>query len=190
MDVGAVSSGIPLTMLVGILAMSVLAACGGATEENGDASVASPQECVDELVDLTDGEVSAAKLVERCEVSASQAEAAVSQDGERVDPPPTSEPDASSDTAAKTSESREPTAEEPVVLMPDIPCGSDLQLAQDMVQDAGVFLSRSEDATGQDRFQIMDRNWTVVYSDPPAGTPIGEDEAVFYVVKDDEFTGC
>jgi len=79
---------------------------------------------------------------------------------------------------------------EAVAVMPDIPCGTDLQLAQDMVQEAGVFFSRSVDATGQGRYQVMDRNWTVVESQPPAGTPIGEDEAVFHVVKDDEFTGC
>lgn len=74
--------------------------------------------------------------------------------------------------------------------MPDIPCGTDLQLAQDLVQEAGVFLSQSVDATGEDRFQVVDRNWTVVRSEPPAGTPIEEDDPVFYVVKDEEFTGC
>jgi hypothetical protein len=74
--------------------------------------------------------------------------------------------------------------------MPDIPCGTDLQLAQDLVQEAGVFLSLSEDATGQGRSQLMDRNWTVVEAEPAAGTPISEGDAVFYVVKDEEFTGC
>lgn len=75
-------------------------------------------------------------------------------------------------------------------LMPLVPCGTDLQLAQDMVQGAGVFLSLSEDATGQGRMQIVDRNWVVLYSTPEPGTPIGEGDAVFYVVKDEEFQGC
>jgi hypothetical protein len=74
--------------------------------------------------------------------------------------------------------------------MPLIPCGTDLQLAQDLVQAAGVFLSLSEDATGQGRMQVMDRNWTVLYATPDPGTPIGEGDAVFYVVKDEEFQGC
>src|SRR5688572_26279552 len=45
--------------------------------------------------------------------------------------------------------------------MPDIRCGMDLQAAQNIVQDAGVFYSRSEDATGRNRNQMRDRNWTV-----------------------------
>lgn len=79
---------------------------------------------------------------------------------------------------------------EPSAVMPDVPCGTDLQLAQDLLQEAGVFLSQSVDATGEDRSQVMDRNWTVVRSEPPAGSPIEEDDPVFYVVKDGEFTGC
>lgn len=74
--------------------------------------------------------------------------------------------------------------------MPNVPCGMDLQTAQDLVQDAGVFFSRSEDATGRGRNQIIDRNWTVVDSTPPAGTPIEEGDPLFFVVKDSEFTGC
>ena len=82
------------------------------------------------------------------------------------------------------------TQADSISLMPLIPCGTDLQLAQDLVQEAGVFLSLSEDATGQGRMQIRDRNWTVLYSTPEPGTPIGEGDAVFFVVKDEEFQGC
>jgi hypothetical protein len=82
------------------------------------------------------------------------------------------------------------TAPAKPVLMPAIPCGTDLQVAQDRVQEAGVFLSRSEDATGQGRNQVVDSNWTVLRHTPPAGTPIEEGDPVFYVVKDDEFSGC
>lgn len=67
-------------------------------------------------------------------------------------------------------------------LMPAVVC-MNLQEAQDEIQDHGVFLSRSEDATGQGRNQINDSNWQVVGQSPEQGTPIGEGEAVLYVVK-------
>lgn len=74
-------------------------------------------------------------------------------------------------------------------LMPDVVC-FDLQDAQDEVQDHGVFFSRSEDASGDGRRQLWDRNWVVVDQDPAPGTPIGEGDAVFFVLKDDEDHGC
>lgn len=74
---------------------------------------------------------------------------------------------------------------EEAALMPDV-VGMDLQAAQDTIQEVGVFHSRSEDATGQGRMQVWDRNWVVVSQDPQPGTPIGEGDALLYVVKDDE----
>lgn len=74
-------------------------------------------------------------------------------------------------------------------LMPNVVC-MDLQQAQDTIQAAGVFFSRSEDATGEGRMQVMDRNWIVVAQTPAPGTPIGEGEAVLSVVKDDEPNDC
>ena len=73
--------------------------------------------------------------------------------------------------------------------MPDVVC-MDLQAAQDEIQDHGVFFSKSEDATGQGRRQLWDRNWVVVAQTPAAGEPIGEGEAVLSVVKDDEPSPC
>lgn len=73
--------------------------------------------------------------------------------------------------------------------MPDLVC-FDLQAAQDEIQDRGVFFSRSEDASGDGRRQLWDRNWVVVDQDPAPGTPIGERDAVLYVLKDDEPHGC
>jgi hypothetical protein len=67
-------------------------------------------------------------------------------------------------------------------LMPDVLCMT-LQEAQDEIQDHGVFFSRSEDATGQDRMQLMDSNWIVIGQTPEVGTPIGEGDAVLSVVK-------
>lgn len=73
--------------------------------------------------------------------------------------------------------------------MPDLICMG-LQDAQNEIQDRGVFFSRSEDATGDGRRQIWDRNWIVVAQDPEPGAGIGENEAVLYVVKNDEDNDC
>jgi len=67
-------------------------------------------------------------------------------------------------------------------LMPLVVCMS-LQEAQDEIQDHGVFFSRSEDATGQGRSQLIDSNWQVVAQSPDPGTLIGEGDAVLQVVK-------
>lgn len=176
--------------LGGVLLISLVAACGG-EEETAAGDDVSPQECVTDLIELTDGDISAAALVERCGVSAAEAEAAVPPAATASEPEPTTT--TTTEVVVEDTQPVPPTtapAPEPVALMPDIACGTDLQLAQDLVQEAGIFFSRSEDATGQDRSQVMDHNWTVVAAEPPAGTPIGEDEAVFYVVQDEEFSGC
>jgi hypothetical protein len=73
-------------------------------------------------------------------------------------------------------------------LMPNVLC-MNLQEAQDEIQDRGVFFSRSQDATGQDRFQINDSNWIVVDQSPSVGTRIGEGDAMLSVVKIGESTG-
>jgi hypothetical protein len=74
-------------------------------------------------------------------------------------------------------------------VIPDVVCHN-LQDAQDEIQDAGVFLSRSVDATGQDRRQILDRNWVVVEQSPAPGTRIGEGDALLSVVKKSEASVC
>lgn len=73
----------------------------------------------------------------------------------------------------------------PNVVMVDVLC-MNLQNAQNLIQDQGVFLSRSKDASGQDRNQIYDRNWIVVGQNIPAGDAIGENEVVLSVVREDE----
>lgn len=73
--------------------------------------------------------------------------------------------------------------------MPNVLC-MNLQAAQDKIQEAGVFFSRSEDATGQGRMQVLDRNWIVVAQTPDPGTPISEGDAVLSVVKNDEPNSC
>jgi hypothetical protein len=73
-------------------------------------------------------------------------------------------------------------------LMPNVLC-MNLQEAQDEIQDHGIFFSRSQDASGQDRFQINDSNWIVVDQSPSVGTRIGEGDAMLSVVKIGESTG-
>jgi hypothetical protein len=89
-----------------------------------------------------------------------------------------------SDATEKTERSEEVRA-----IMPDVVC-LDLQTAQDTIQEAGVFFSRSHDATRQDRMQLLDSNWQVVAQRPAPGTPIGELEAVLDVVKYGETSPC
>ncbi|WP_420453137.1 hypothetical protein [Ilumatobacter sp.] len=73
--------------------------------------------------------------------------------------------------------------------MPDVVCMI-LQDAQDEIQDRGVLLSRSEDATGAGRRQILDRNWVVVAQSPEPGVEIGERDALLSVVGRDETDDC
>jgi hypothetical protein len=56
--------------------------------------------------------------------------------------------------------------------------GKDHQLAQDTMQAAGLYNLSEEDATGQGRMLLFDRNWTVVSQSPKAGTRVGEDATI------------
>lgn len=67
-------------------------------------------------------------------------------------------------------------------VMPDVVC-MNLQDAQDLIQEHGVFYSRSKDATGAGRMQLVDSNWQVVSQQPAPGTRFGEGDAVLSVVK-------
>jgi hypothetical protein len=91
-------------------------------------------------------------------------------------------------TAAPTTAA--PPTEPATNLMPDVVC-MNLQEAQDFIQaETGVFYSRSEDATGADRSQILDSNWIVVAQRPAPGTPIDEGDAVLSAVKIGEPNDC
>lgn len=73
--------------------------------------------------------------------------------------------------------------------MPNVLCLS-LQQAQDAIQSAGVFFSRSVDASGQGRSQLIDSNWQVVAQDPAPGVVIGEGTARLSAVKYGEPSPC
>ena len=73
----------------------------------------------------------------------------------------------------------------PRPLMPNVICLT-LQKAQDLIQDQGVFLSRSEDATGQNRNQLVDSNWIVIEQNLKPGEQFSEGDAVLQVLKEVE----
>jgi hypothetical protein len=64
--------------------------------------------------------------------------------------------------------------------------GWDHQLAQDTMQAAGLYSLTEEDATGQGRLLLWDRNWTVVSQSPAAGMLVTEDTTILLRSKKDD----
>lgn len=86
------------------------------------------------------------------------------------------------DEEAVSSEEQSPGE----IVVPDV-VGEDHQLAQDTMQAAGLYMLDEEDATGQGRMLIMDRNWTVVSQSPEAGERVSEGTEILpSSEKDDE----
>ena len=56
--------------------------------------------------------------------------------------------------------------------------GLNHQLAQDTMQAAGFYFLTEEDATGQGRLLINDRNWVVVSQEPAGGTRSASDTKI------------
>jgi hypothetical protein len=77
------------------------------------------------------------------------------------------------------------TSSIPTPTMPNVVCMT-LQQAQDTIQDQGVFYSKSEDASGQGRRQVIDSNWIVIAQNITPGSPIDEGQVILRVLKDDE----
>jgi len=95
-------------------------------------------------------------------------------------------------TTRPSSAERSTTVANDAAPMVDVVC-LDLQAAQDTIQDeTDVWYSGSHDATGQDRMQILDRNWVVVAQSPAPGTPISADSEppMLDVVKLGEPSPC
>jgi hypothetical protein len=69
--------------------------------------------------------------------------------------------------------------------LPDL-VGQDLQAAQDEAQAAGFYLLDDQDASGQNRLQVMDRNWTVCSQEPAPGMHPTDTLVTLNAVKDDE----
>ncbi len=96
------------------------------------------------------------------------------------------QPATASDTTAFTSP---PTTIVVRHEMPNVVC-MDLQAAQNLIQKAGVFYSKSFDATGKNRHQVWDRHWIVVSQNLAPGTAFGEGDAKLGVVKDSDPNNC
>jgi hypothetical protein len=72
------------------------------------------------------------------------------------------------------------------VIVPNV-VGLDHQLAQDTMQARGLWRLSEQDATGQGRLLLWDRNWTVVEQWPLPGARVNRDQTVVLSsVKDDE----
>lgn len=72
------------------------------------------------------------------------------------------------------------TAEQGV--LPDL-TGKDLQTAQDAAQARGFYDLASSDATGEGRYQVLDRNWMVCSQTPGPGQHPTDTTVTFSVVK-------
>ncbi|MDX3069346.1 PASTA domain-containing protein [Streptomyces sp. ND04-05B] len=88
------------------------------------------------------------------------------------------------DTSAEATD--EATDAEPeTATLPDL-VGQDLQAAQDAAQEAGFYALDDQDASGQGRLQVYDRNWIVCRQDPKPGTHPTDTPVTLYAVKDTE----
>jgi hypothetical protein len=83
-------------------------------------------------------------------------------------------------TSASPEVSVAPTPAQSPVRLIKIPAvvGKNHQLAQDTMQAAGLYDLREEDATGQGRLLIWDRNWVVARQTPSAGRRVRPDTVV------------
>ena len=88
-------------------------------------------------------------------------------------------------TPTNSSKFSDITSSIPSPQMPNVVC-VDLQTAQDLIQDQGVFFSKSVDASGQDRRQIIDSHWVVVAQNIQVGASIDEGNVILSVLKKDE----
>jgi hypothetical protein len=61
--------------------------------------------------------------------------------------------------------------------------GMNLQQGQDAMQAAGFYLLDDQDASGQNRLQVYDRNWVVTRQTPAAGRKVPTDTAVVLYAK-------
>lgn len=78
-----------------------------------------------------------------------------------------------------------PSATQPSVARPSVHAGVvpnvvglNHQLAQDTMQAAGFYFLTEEDATGQGRLLINDRNWVVVSQQPAGGSKAAPDTKI------------
>ncbi|WP_327581414.1 PASTA domain-containing protein [Nonomuraea sp. NBC_00507] len=66
--------------------------------------------------------------------------------------------------------------------LPDV-VGMNLQEGQDTLQAAGFYVLNDKDATGQNRLQVLDRNWVVTKQSPAAGRKVSTDTLITLYAK-------
>ncbi|WP_232519742.1 hypothetical protein [Actinosynnema pretiosum] len=94
---------------------------------------------------------------------------------------PTTSVGAAAVSAAEPAPLPEPSPVETCVV-PDV-VGMVHQSAQDTVQAAGLYLLREEDATGQGRLLLHDRNWVTTAQSVPAGQVVDCSTAITLSAK-------
>jgi hypothetical protein len=95
-------------------------------------------------------------------------------------PAPPATATAANDATAKPSKVAEPDPE--TKTLPNV-VGLNLQDGQNAMQTAGFYLLDDKDATGQNRFQIYDRNWVITEQDPAADQEVSTDTKVTLYAK-------
>ncbi|MFF7452114.1 MULTISPECIES: PASTA domain-containing protein [unclassified Streptomyces] len=86
---------------------------------------------------------------------------------------------------ATSAPAAEDKAESETATLPNL-VGMDLQAAQDEAQAAGFYALDDQDASGEGRLQVYDRNWTVCSQKPAAGEHLTDTSVTLYAVKDTE----
>lgn len=92
-------------------------------------------------------------------------------------PPPVTAPSSSTPKAAPSSPKPSAKPKPTKVRVPSV-VGMNHQKAQNTMQAAGLYLLREEDATGQGRMLLWDRNWVVVRQSPRAGTVVSTEKTI------------
>ncbi|MEU5324600.1 PASTA domain-containing protein [Streptomyces sp. NPDC021056] len=117
------------------------------------------------------------------ETSSSTSDSAVRESKDRAKGAGSADTGAAEESDAVNSAADDAKSE--TAALPDL-VGLDLQAAQDEAQAAGFYVLDDQDASGQGRLQVYDRNWTVCSQEPEAGTHATDTPVTLYAVKDDE----
>lgn len=99
------------------------------------------------------------------------------QKSDDAEPSATPTPEAADTPAAAKSEEPETEPAADTFTMPSL-VGQVLQDAQDRLQSLGSYNLRQDDATGMERFQVLDSNWKVCGQRPAAGKKLAADDLV------------
>jgi hypothetical protein len=95
---------------------------------------------------------------------------------------PAAEAPAPADDAKDVAATKSPEGDSGTGVLPNM-VGKNLQAAQDGAQAAGFWMLDDQDASGQGRLQVFDRNWKVCSQEPAPGTHTLDTPVTFYAVK-------